>query len=499
MTKRLRKITALLASVLVVAGVFFTSAIIPSMNASAESAYSDVLTDLRKDENFKIADYPIVLDKYTVEIIQIAESTDGELFVYTYQPCQKLIPLKATAINMSLSGDYGEILTYDSEYGNDFIGHTGNVSDSSIIGGGIGGSSGGGGGGGGSRPCAMEVNTATSCNLYNLTLLSSTDVFCKYKVDNFIVKKDIVRYYNVVSILRKHDSIADGADASGEVPIKVGRCWTAHTVGDKVYYTNEAIQVVEIQNPLFGSVRYGEGFDWWKGTACDSHFVVFDTDWKIDRLLEADVSFKYRKYDKGMYGETTGDGWTPLKRTITYDERAYSNKSVFGGVKNRSWKRIQTGREFVQNCDVIDENVAQEISSRQWVLSYYETDYSDETGGVFGWLSWVANIFGYKYQHGTQVTGVSVLRLKFLSDGQVYDLGAVSNRSGDLNTIGGDYKDFGKRIEETWNAVVNFFTDKVRSFFVNMPWWGWLIIGVVAVGVIFGLVAWIAAKVRQRK
>lgn len=494
MTKRLRKITTLLVSVLVMAGVLFTSAIIPSVHASAESTtYSDVLTDLRKDENFKIADYPIVLDKYTVEIIQIAESTDGELFVYTYQPCQKLIPLKATAINMSLSGDYGDILDYDPEYGNDFIGHTGNVSDSSIIGGGIGGSSGGGGGGGGSRPCAMEANTATSCSLYDLTLLSSTDVFCKYKVNNFTVGKDIVRYYNVVSILREYDGIADGADASDEIAINVGRCWTAHTVGDKVYYTNEAIQVVEILNPLYGSVRYGEGFDWWKGTACDSHFVVFDTDWKIERLLEADVSFKYRKYDKGMYGETTGDGWTSLKRTITYDERAYSNKSVFGGVKNRSWKRIQTGREFVRNCDVIDENVAQEISSRQWVLSFYETDYSDETGGVFGWLSWVANIFGYKYQHGTQVTGVSVLRLKFLSDGQVYDLGAVSNRSGDLNTIGGDYKDFGKTIveafENAWKAVVSFFTD--------MPWWVWLIIGVVVAAIVTGVVAWAVHKIRK--
>ena len=102
--------------------------------------YTNALTDLQKDSEFNVADYPDNAKDYSIRFIQIAESTDKELFVYTYQPSQKTTYLVATEINMSLS------------------------------------------------------DTADGTRLYGLTLINSDGVFCKYKVNGVTVSSDVVRY-----------------------------------------------------------------------------------------------------------------------------------------------------------------------------------------------------------------------------------------------------------------------------------------------------------------
>lgn len=64
---------------------------------------TDVLEDLKKDEKFDAKDYPARMGDYSISVIQIAESTAGELFLYTYQPSQRTKYLEATQINMSLN------------------------------------------------------------------------------------------------------------------------------------------------------------------------------------------------------------------------------------------------------------------------------------------------------------------------------------------------------------------------------------------------------------
>ena len=49
--------------------------------SAAASSYTNVLTDLKKDESFDIEDYPEVLKNYSLNVIQVAESVDGELFI----------------------------------------------------------------------------------------------------------------------------------------------------------------------------------------------------------------------------------------------------------------------------------------------------------------------------------------------------------------------------------------------------------------------------------
>ena len=46
------------------------------------SAHTNVLDDLRKDETFKASEFKRNDNDYTLQVIQIAESTGKELFIY---------------------------------------------------------------------------------------------------------------------------------------------------------------------------------------------------------------------------------------------------------------------------------------------------------------------------------------------------------------------------------------------------------------------------------
>ena len=72
-----------------------------AVSARAEtSEVSSVIKDLTADKNFNFADYPEELYNFSIEVIQIAESEDGELLIYTYQPCPSAIKLICREVNM---------------------------------------------------------------------------------------------------------------------------------------------------------------------------------------------------------------------------------------------------------------------------------------------------------------------------------------------------------------------------------------------------------------
>lgn len=75
---------------------------IPTYTNADNNEYSNVLDDLTKDENFNIEDYPTKDKDYSLQVIQVAESEDKELFVYVYQPSAKYI---ATSIDFSTTYD----------------------------------------------------------------------------------------------------------------------------------------------------------------------------------------------------------------------------------------------------------------------------------------------------------------------------------------------------------------------------------------------------------
>ncbi len=404
MTKRIHnKLICLLFVILLIFSLF--GGVGGKVYASFEN-YTDVLADLQKDKNFNINDYPAIENNYSLQVITIAESTDGELFVYVYQPSANVKPLTATQINMSLTEDFSEDI----------------------------GSSGGGGGGGGSHGCSLLENSVT--DLYNLTLINLNGVFAKYKVADFTVSNDFVRYYNIISIYRKYNEELGDTGSSNESILEekafeVGKLYEVETVNGKIIYRSYKRDVVLVSDLYFGSLRYENGFSGigiYLDDYTDSHYIAFSTDWDISDLYDVDVSFCIQnwedKYFSSMDYELGRDPSSsfPLNKevkiSIKVDKKENGNNAPSGWCQSKyySWNRIQTLDNFKNNCGInLSEELQENLKGKQWVLRFYESNYSVFTMGYTATVNY------------TKVTQETILRLHFKSHGQVYNLGAVSD------------------------------------------------------------------------
>ena len=360
-----------------------------ALSAYAESTlYSDVLDDLRKDENFSPSTYPTVANDYSLQVIQLAESTGKELFVYVYQPSGQAKDLRASSINISL------------------------------------------------KP---RVEIADVRN-YKLTLLNSSGVFYKYRVDGLTVSTETTRYYTITTIYRPFDETIDEDAEHGnvvtEVDYKVAKEYCFSTINGEPYSRVLDIETIEITDKFVGFVRYKDGFKLYVG-ACDSHFVAFNTDLPIDRLFEADVYYTTQDYSYS-FAVGAGENETFGEKHDNYayldDEQdgiTYNGGGLFAGTY--TWDRIETVEQFIKENEtfqnvysgaIFDVNVANTITDegiaalkgKKWVLRFAETSYS--LGGGMG----------STYSFSTIVGDVTILRLKFETDGVVYNLGTIDNK-----------------------------------------------------------------------
>ena len=64
------------ALLLLVSAIMSGRVILPAF--AAEKQYTGVLQDLQKDSEFDTSAYPDKSDDFSIQVIQIAESTDGE-------------------------------------------------------------------------------------------------------------------------------------------------------------------------------------------------------------------------------------------------------------------------------------------------------------------------------------------------------------------------------------------------------------------------------------
>ena len=406
---------------------------------AAKSNYSDVLDDLREDSTFNAAAYPAVNDDYSMQIIQVAEGVDGELFVYVYQPAARIKLLIATTLNMSLE------------------------------------------------------QTANGTKSYRLTLLSSTSVFQKYRVEGIAVSSKPTRYYNISNMLRPFDSTIDEPPAVGQsvsaVPNKVAQLWTAHTENGETSYSMLTSEVIEITTKHVGYCIYDDGLQFGWGVSegiTKAYFVAFDTDKPIDKLISADLTFfatriqckacgnslhknhklLYDFHDEEYIDFGTGvHNNTPL--TITYTQK-FSNQG--GGnwrpANKYTFNRIRTTEEFIADSNNEDYQLTstgeQDISDTKWVLNFYEAQDKVKNGNF--WLSFIPGVSllpgvsDYDCELNN-VFDVEILRLEFETDGKTYNLGVVDNKqTGDNNTPGNEPK-----IEElpfwqyVWRCIVKLF------------------------------------------
>ena len=342
---------------------------IPAYSFAETTNYSDVLDDLQKDENFNVNDYKIIENDYSLQVIQIAESENKELFVYVYQPSSYILDLRATSINISTG-----------------------------------------------------INENVKYVNYTLDYIDSYNTIYKYKVNDLVVKNDALRYYDITSIYRKWNSVLDSETDNDnevdEVPYSVSKLFTASTVNGEVSYTCVESETIEITNKYVGYVRYLNGF-WLYYDSCDSHFVAFSTDYQIDKLMEADLTY-IAEIGSGSpaTGRWTVDSTETITKTIYADEIVTSDMTgPFG--HTYTWNRIESASEFIENED-LTEDAENNLKNMQWVLRFAETDYMEYNG-----------MYNPHYD-ATRIKEVTILRLKFETNGTVYNLGVIDNKqSGD--------------------------------------------------------------------
>lgn len=342
---------------------------------------TNVLADLQKDPNFKVSDYPDKADDYSIQVIQIAESTAKEFLIYTYQPAQRTCYLIATYINMALSEDV--------------------------------------------KPT----------KLYDLEFLSCEGVFCKYKVKDVVVADTDYRYYNITSIYRAWngsiDKPSDNSNTINGVAFEVGKLYKASTIDGKVTYSWDKMETIEIINPYTGFLQYSNGFFLYNNS-CRSHYIAFDTDKQIDELYEATVSYISQKVVRKI-GGMTGDIIEEEKEIPHPNElidRKDKGETPANGIfsKKYEWKRIQKTKDFIKDpINDLKENVKEDLKKTKWVLRFVETDYIYKTGASSGLV--VIDTEEY-----TKIEKVTILRLKFRTGIKIYDLGTISNMITGSNT-----------------------------------------------------------------
>lgn len=380
-----RLVSIFLAFVLGICAVITTAAQTPLVARAESITYSGVMEDLKKDTSFKPENYPSKADDYSLQIIQLAESINKELFVYVYQPSGKAKDFKASSINISTT-----------------------------------------------------INDNISYLNYKLELLNSNGVFYKYKVSGLTVKDESVRYYAISSIYRPFDESIDkqasGGNTVTEVNYAVNKQYCFGEINGKPYVNCVDIETIVVTDKFVGFVRYPDGFKLYVG-ACDSHFVAFNTNKPMDKLLEADVYYTTQEYSSSWAtfvgeNETFGDKADKYAYLKYTDKVEHTGGGWFAGTYK--WDRIQTVDDFIKNEDreqifsgaIIDVKISSkltdaalnELKGKKWVLRFTETDYTLWSGqGTYGTFS-------------TIVGDVTILRLKFETDGITYNLGVIDNK-----------------------------------------------------------------------
>lgn len=464
-TNRKNKYLWVLAALLLLLLPFFESVL--SIKVKAEETetqsptYTDVMDDLEKDESFSVDDYPAKADDYSLQVIQIAESTDKELFVYVYQPSKTTKVLTATTIRLSMP-----VIGVDSEWHD-----------------------------------------------YDLSLLSSHGVFDKYKVNGVTVKEDSVRYYDITAIHRAFDSTIDTEtdfnydQTINEVVFEVAQLWKLETKNGRVFYNVETTETIKITNKLVGYIKYDNGFKFYSDT-CDSHFVAFSTDKPIDTLLEADVEYytqSYTWFTGSIVGSSEPTIGNPVQQFTSLGGENASGSNTGDGLfgKKYTWKRFESVKDFIaaekEDLNLTNGNL-EDLEKMDWILRFAETDHTVTVGQG-------------TYIDKTLVSSVTVLRLKFVTQGETYNLGVVDNKQtgsdepfAKADTL---FDDFVEWLDEWWQGldilsvllallgIVLIFTiagniiNVVLGFAFKILWW--------IIGLPFTLLGWIFGLFKKRK
>ncbi len=419
-----------------------------ALRAANGKIYSDVIADLEKDKDFKQEDYPVVEKDFSLKLVQIAESTDGKLLVYVYQPSGTL---EATEIRFSTA-----------------------------------------------------INDNVKYRDYTLTLSSKSGTLSKYIVNDFEILPDALRYYDVAQLARVWSETVDppptGDNTAATVAFAVGQQWRASTVDGTVSYAMIESEVVTVTEKFVDFLQYSNGFFLVPLGRVESHYVAFSTDRQIDKLMEADITYISKPYTLTESQTTGGLRWTygeetTVRDTIKAKEKVEHTGGIFG--YRHVWERIESVETFVEKEDLPNDTKTV-LAKMKWVLRFTETEFD---GGATSSNWW---------QRGTKIDDVTLLRLQFETAGKTYNLGVVDNKqSGDLTPGNLPDKPFIFRLWDIivaicttiWNGAVAVVKGIVRffqiAFGVITRYWKWFVIALAAVLALALVIKIIAAAVKK--
>lgn len=374
-------------------------AVIPTSGGVAfadETVYSDVLDDLSVDKKFNSDDYPINQTDYSIELIQIAESTSGELLVYIYQPSAGAKGIMAKKIRIR----YPNSDTY---------------------------------------------------NDYNLTLLSKNGVFYKYKVDGYITDYDssVVREYNVVQIMRSASAelgdvvLDENNNKISYIQYPVNWSFTARYKDGQIYYGKTRLKSLVIEDKYCGQLLFSDAtsnitaplFGYEAGML---HFVAFNADIKIDELYEADVEYtlilRKRDYcvhafgveDPANYDEDISS--ERISKTLSSDVEEEYKAGIFS--HKYKWTQIMSMSDFKNNfvtnseaffSSSLTEEAESNLEGKAWVLCIGMTEIRHTNVSIEQGLGY------HEVYERYYINDETILRLQGKTNGVLFNLGVVDN------------------------------------------------------------------------
>ena len=401
--------------------------ITPFTAFAAVMTYSDVMDDLQEDSGFDVTKYPLMSydhfsalnsdedttnDVEYLSVIHIAESKDKELFIYTYQPLNNVSDITATSVNLSI----GE--------------------------------------------------GAVNYEKYTLKCVSFEGPFKKYLVEGFTIPSDFYRYYNISEIERPFDTLLDEKISNETITDykahKVAQTWCCYYENNELKYEMVTLDVVEITPTLTGFLYCKDGITWGSlvgiSSQCNSHFIAFNVEnYDVDKIVDATLVYKKRSYQKYsiqyyLLGFENGDPkvstsypngnvYQEVRVELSHtDTVEHEGKGLWA--KDYSWNRIMTAQDFVTNYETQDgelNGTAKEtLLQSEFVFAFAETGFASWT--TDSWSDTTPPMLNSRttVEEGTEVAKVDILRLKFESEGETYNLGVVGDTtSGDNIADGG--------------------------------------------------------------
>ncbi len=425
--------------------------------------YSDVMDDLQRDSMFDKTIFPeLSYDEYTslncdedpnndvsfLSVIHVAESENGEFFVYTYQPMNNVSDITATSIQMYL----GE-------------------------------------------------NTIDPVK-YKLKCVSQEGVFKKYLVEGFTVSTDTYRFYNIVEIERPFDALLDEKISDETITNfkshPVAQTWCCYYQNDRLVYEMATLNVVIITPTLTDYLYYPDGVTWGGlvgiDSGCNAHYIAFNVEnYDIDKIYDASLEY-YKRGFKTTHVQETGvlpflgslfgkeDEHTttiyPTDSTYERVEIELSEEDVVSYTGNGLlaktffWNRIMTAEDFVKKYEdqggVWSTVEKETLLSSQYVFAFAETDVSYKSfntsnpDSVIDWSSSTTTVI-----EGIDVREVDILRLHFQSEGKTYNLGVVGDVTTGDNKPGG-VADF--ESEDIWEKILMLVSIIALFCFLNFVW-----------------------------